>query len=183
MQIRQFLILASATAMAACSGNSPSLSPSPLGGQAPARMAVSHEHDHGVASTIISIVGSVGTASFMPNPAPVAPNTPIVWKNNDLVPHNLVLTDGVLSTPVGMIEPGASSLPVMMAGGTISYYCTLHPSMTGIVHDPAVPPPPPAVDPGAGPGPIPGPYPMPGPNPMPDPYPYPSPDDGYYDDY
>jgi plastocyanin len=119
------------------------------------------EHNH-AAATIISIVGSVGTTAYLPNPLQTAVGSMLVWMNSDLVPHNIVLSDG---TPVGHVNPGEMTPAIMMNTPTVGYHCTIHPSMTGVIGDPAIA--------------MPDPAPMPQP-PM-DSYPYPDPGDGYYD--
>ena len=86
----------------------------------------------------INIVGTFGTGAFAPNPLQAAIGNTIVWMNNDFVPHDIVLDNG---TPVGNIAPGQSSMPIPLATETVSYRCTIHPSMTGqIVPIPALPP-------------------------------------------
>ena len=125
----------------------------------------------------INVVGTFGTAAFAPNPLQAAIGNTIVWMNNDLLPHNIVLDNG---TPVGNIAPGQSSMPIPLATDTVSYRCTIHPSMTGQIVPPipALPPgePLPPSDPSQMPAPDPG-TPAP-PNPYGDDY-----DDGYEDDY
>jgi plastocyanin len=182
--LRRSVVLGSALLAAACGTSSPSVAPSPLGTSVPVRLgaiatpATQHEHNH-AAATVISIVGSAGTAAYLPNPLQVATGSMIVWMNVDLVPHNIVLSDG---TPVGTVNPGEMTPAVMMNTPTLSYHCTIHPSMRGTIADPAAVTPAPDV-PGATPE-IPGSTPMPDPMPMPpvdEYYPYPDPGDGYYD--
>ena len=117
----------------------------------------------------ISIVGSFGPTAYAPNPQQVAIGNTIIWVNNDFAPHNIVLADG---TPVGNLAPGQSSVPLTVVTETMTYQCTIHPSMTGqIVPIPPLVP----TDPSQVPVPDPSGMPMP----TPDPYGY---DDGY-DDY
>ena len=121
----------------------------------------------------IGIVGLIGPLSFVPNPLQAAIGNTIVWTNNDVLQHDIVLDDG---TPVGNLAPGQSSTPISLTTENASFHCTLHPSMTGqitpisIVVD-GLPVPPDGSQP-----------PMPDPSytPSPDPYSY---DDGYEDDY
>lgn len=117
----------------------------------------------------INVVGLLGPLSFVPNPLRASLGNTVVWTNNDLVQHDIVLDDG---TPVGNLAPGQSSAPITLITGTASYHCTIHPSMTG-----QITPPPPSGEV------LP---PDPSQSPMPDPYGSPSPDpydDGYEDDY
>lgn len=113
----------------------------------------------------ITVIGSFGNGAFAPNPLQAAIGNTIVWMNNDLVPHDIVLDDG---TPVGNLAPGQSSLPIALAVETAGYHCTVHPTMVGQVTtippaaptdpsqgpppDPTAPPPPPSDPYGDGDG-------------------------------
>ena len=57
----------------------------------------------------IGIVGLFGPLSFVPNPLQAAIGNTIVWTNNDVFQHNIVLDDG---TPIGNLAPGQSSAPI-----------------------------------------------------------------------
>jgi hypothetical protein len=120
----------------------------------------------------ISVVGLLGNLSFAPSPLQAAIGNTIIWTNNDVLPHDIVLDDG---TPVGNLSPGQSSLPFSLAVETVSYHCTIHPSMTGqIVPVMAVPTGEPLPS---------DPSQMPAPDPYGAPAPDPYGDDGYEDDY
>lgn len=86
----------------------------------------------------ISIVGSFGNLAFAPNPQQAAVGNLVVWANNDLVQHTIVLDDG---TPVGTLAPGQSSTPIALVAETTGYHCTVHPSMAGQIVPIAVVPP------------------------------------------
>jgi hypothetical protein len=97
----------------------------------------------------ITVVGTFGTAAFAPNPLQAAIGNTIVWTNNDFIVHDIVFDDG---TPVGMLAPGQSSMPIALVAETVGYRCTLHPSMVGqVVPIPVVDPNAPPVDPNAPP--------------------------------
>ena len=133
----RLFVLACATIAWSCSG-SPSLAPSALApaGPSPVGFGVrTHEEVLPVEPTTINIIGSVGTGAFMPNPLAAGTGSMLVWKNDDLAPHHIVLADG---TEVGTIGPGESTAPIAMSGATVGYYCTFHPSMTGVISDPSV---------------------------------------------
>jgi predicted small lipoprotein YifL len=119
----------------------------------------------------ISVVGLFGPLSFAPNPQHAAIGNTIVWMNNDVLPHDIVLDDG---TPVGNLAPGQSSVPIALTTETASYHCTIHPSMTGQI----TPLPIEGVPPDASQAPMPDPSGSPPPDPYGDGY-----DDGYEDDY
>jgi hypothetical protein len=123
----------------------------------------------------ISVVGLLQNLSFAPSPLQAAIGNTIVWMNNDIFPHDIVLDDG---TPVGNLAPGQSSAPIALMTETMTYHCTIHPSMTGQIV------PMPVLIPGEGlpadpsQSPVPDTPGQPSPNPYGDPY-----DDGYEDDY
>jgi plastocyanin len=110
----------------------------------------------------INVVGTFGSGAFVPNPLHAAIGNTIVWMNNDLVPHDIVLDDG---TRVGSLAPGQSSVPITLVTETAGYRCTFHPTMVGQVMPipaqaplPTDPSQPPAGDPPAGPMPPTDPY-------------------------
>ena len=92
----------------------------------------------------INIVGSFGSAAFVPNPIQAAVGNMIVWKNSDTTLHHIVLDDG---SEVGDVPPGASSAPMPLRSEAATYYCTIHPTMFGIIGDLSALPPPPSVPP------------------------------------
>jgi hypothetical protein len=84
----------------------------------------------------------------MPNPTTAAVGSTVIWTNNDVTRHHIVLFDGTI---VGDLAPGQSSAPVPVTTPTVGFTCTIHPSMIGTLYDPALaaPPmaePPPAYD-------------------------------------
>lgn len=94
-------------------------------------------------SVTISIVGSAGITAFSPNPLPASVGASVVWTNNDVTIHRIVLDDAA-GTLIGNMAPGESSAPIPVTEATVSYHCTLHPSMTGTIQDPAAAAPAPA---------------------------------------
>jgi plastocyanin len=95
----------------------------------------------------ISIIGSFGDVAFLPNPVQAAIGNMVVWMNDDVRIHHIVLDDG---TDVGDVMPGQASAPLPLAtADPIGYHCTLHPSMVGSINGvaPAPAPEPPAYYP------------------------------------
>ena len=90
---------------------------------------------------VIDIVGSFGPGAFMPNPTVAPMGHSIVWTNSDVTLHRIVLADGTL---VGDLLPGQTSEPIAVAAPSVTFLCTIHPSMVGTVLDPT------AVDPVTG---------------------------------
>jgi plastocyanin len=89
----------------------------------------------------INITGQGGRAAFNPNPATVAPGQLVMFKNNDVVAHHIILDDGTMQTTD--IAPGATSAAVAMGtSGSSSYHCSIHPGMVGGFNGTEVEPPP-----------------------------------------
>ena len=95
----------------------------------------------GQTNVTITITGQGGKLAFTPNPATIAAGQMVVFKNNDIVAHHVMLDDGTVQTPD--IAPGATSAPVAMAtGGSNTYHCTIHPGMVGGFNGAVAEPPP-----------------------------------------
>ncbi len=99
----------------------------------------------------IAITGTAGSGSFNPNPLSAAVGDRVVFRNDDGVTHRLVLD--ATSVEIGTLAPGQSSAPVSVTSASMTYHCTIHPSMVGTIGTvPAgtTPPPPPPPDDGGG---------------------------------
>ena len=89
----------------------------------------------------IAITGQGGKAAFTPNPATVSPGQLVVFKNNDVVAHHIILDDNTMQTTD--IAPGATSAAVAMGtSGSRTYHCSIHPGMVGGFNGAEVEPPP-----------------------------------------
>jgi plastocyanin len=95
-----------------------------------------------VATTVtITITGQNGKLAFNPNPATVDKGQLVVFKNNDVVAHHVMLDDGSIQT--ADIAPGATSAAVSMGtSGSSTYHCTIHPGMVGGFNGAQAEPPP-----------------------------------------
>jgi len=91
----------------------------------------------------INISGVKGKQSFSPNPASVPAGQQVIFKNNDVVTHRVVIDDRSLDT--GDIAPGASSQPLALGAVSKPYHCSLHPSMVGSLNAADTPDPPPCT--------------------------------------
>jgi plastocyanin len=114
------VVLAVAAALVAWScgggGGGTPTNPSPGGG--------------GTSTVTINITGQGGKAAFSPNPATVSAGQMVVFRNNDVEVHHVVLDDGTVQT--ADIPPGGTSAPVAMGtSGSLTYHCSLHPGMIG----------------------------------------------------
>jgi len=83
----------------------------------------------GTASVTITIVGQNGSQSFSPNPATIDSGQTVAWRNADSTTHHVVQDGGGFDT--GDIPPGATSAPIRVGNGAISYHCSIHPAMVG----------------------------------------------------
>jgi plastocyanin len=89
----------------------------------------------------VSIVGTNGNKSYVPNPVATASGDQVVFKNNDTTTtHHIVMDDG--SNDFGSLSPGASSAAKGVGIGG-NFHCTLHPSMVGSINGAVAPTPPP----------------------------------------
>jgi plastocyanin len=118
-------ILCSALSFAACGGDSPG-SPS----QTPTTPA---NPAPGSATTVSVVRGasSLTTTAFAPNPLTVAVGTTVTWVNNDVASHDATADNHAFAT--GNIAPGGSASATLSTAGRITYSCTIHPGMTGVI--------------------------------------------------
>ena len=69
--------------------------------------------------------------SFAPETVKVSVGTTVTWTNRDDIPHTVVSTDGVFKSKVQDTDEKFSY--TFTKAGTYSYYCSVHPKMTGKV--------------------------------------------------
>jgi len=69
--------------------------------------------------------------SFGPQTLTVPVGATVTWTNHDDIPHTVVSTDGVFKSKVRDTDETFSY--TFAKTGTYSYYCTIHPKMTGQV--------------------------------------------------
>ncbi len=123
------LVLAAAGLLAACGG----------GGSAPTSPSPSTGGSGSQTTVTINIVGVKGKLSFSPNPAEVKAGQLVVFKNNDIVTHHVMLDDGSLQT--ADIAPGATSAALPVGAANVAYHCNIHPTMVGSFNAAATPEP------------------------------------------
>jgi plastocyanin len=68
---------------------------------------------------------------FGPQAITVPVGTTVTWTNSDDIPHTAVSTDGVFKSKVMDTDERFSY--TFTKAGTYSYYCSVHPKMTGQV--------------------------------------------------
>ena len=68
--------------------------------------------------------------SFSPQAFTVPAGGTVTWTNRDSMPHTVTSTDNQFrKSPV--LKPGQSYSNTFAAAGTYSYFCSIHPRMTG----------------------------------------------------
>lgn len=70
--------------------------------------------------------------AFAPKEITVAPGTRITWINKDETPHTIASTDVPFTSKA--LDTNDQFSFTFDKPGDSSYFCTLHPFMTGIVH-------------------------------------------------
>jgi plastocyanin len=68
---------------------------------------------------------------FGPQTLTVPVGATVTWTNKDDIPHTSVSTDGVFKSKV--LDTDEKFSYTFTKAGTYSYYCTIHPKMTGKV--------------------------------------------------
>jgi plastocyanin len=70
--------------------------------------------------------------AFAPKEITVAPGTRITWTNHDETPHTVIASDGSFVSKA--LDTDDRFELTFTSEGDFSYFCSLHPFMTGIVH-------------------------------------------------
>jgi plastocyanin len=69
--------------------------------------------------------------SFGPQTLTVPVGATVIWTNRDDIPHTAVSTEGAFKSKV--MDTDEKFSYTFTKAGTYSYYCTIHPKMTGQV--------------------------------------------------
>src|SRR5918998_2543124 len=72
---------------------------------------------------------SIRDFSFQPAQLSVEPGTTVTWTNEGNEPHTVTADNALFDS--GVLYPGDSYSVRFDGMGTVSYYCTLHPFLTG----------------------------------------------------
>lgn len=70
--------------------------------------------------------------AFDPKEITVSPGTKITWTNRDETPHTVTSSDKTFSSKG--LDTADKFEHVFASEGDFSYFCTVHPFMTGVVH-------------------------------------------------
>ena len=68
---------------------------------------------------------------FEPSELTIQPGETVTWTNNGNHPHTVTADDGSFDS--GTLQPGESYSHTFPQAGTFSYFCEIHPFMTGSV--------------------------------------------------
>jgi plastocyanin len=71
--------------------------------------------------------------SFGPGTITVAVGTTVTWTNRDDIPHTVVSTDDPKSFKSKVLDTDEKFSYTFAKAGTYSYFCSVHPKMTGKV--------------------------------------------------
>ena len=112
--------------LAACGDSSTAPSPTPTPNPTP-----SPGSSGAMSISIVRGATTLTSTAYAPNPATVPVGTQVTWTNNDNTTHDSTAVDRSFST--GSIAPGASATVTLQKAGSITYYCTIHPGMTGTI--------------------------------------------------
>jgi plastocyanin len=77
------------------------------------------------------IEANIRQFSFQPNPLEVSTGTTVTWTNQDGAQHSVTGANGEFDS--GLFTQGQAFSFTFDGPGTISYFCTRHPSMQGTV--------------------------------------------------
>jgi plastocyanin len=117
-------VLTAAVSASRCGGGDSTTTPTTPGNTTPSTITV-------------SIVGTNGNKSYVPNPVPKATGEQVMFKNSDTITHRIVMDDN--SADFGNLSPGASSEAKAVTTG--NFHCTIHPSMVGSINGATAPDP------------------------------------------
>jgi plastocyanin len=70
--------------------------------------------------------------AFAPKEITIAPGTKIIWTNHDETPHTVTSNDKSFASKG--LDTDDKFEHTFSSEGDFTYYCTLHPFMTGVVH-------------------------------------------------
>jgi amicyanin len=96
--------------------------------KSPSARASSSNHDQPAAPPAAV---KIDNFSFTPQTLTIYVGTTVTWTNRDDIPHTAVSTEGVFKSKV--IDTDEKFSYTFTKAGTYSYYCTIHPKMTGKV--------------------------------------------------
>jgi plastocyanin len=88
-----------------------------------------HASAAGQGQAATSAAVKIDNFSFGPAAVTVPVGTTVTWTNQDDIPHTVVSTDGVFKSKA--LDTDDKFSFVFNKTGTYSYFCSIHPKMTG----------------------------------------------------
>lgn len=88
----------------------------------------------GVETVTVNIpagASGLGSAAFGENPFVISKSVQVTWVNNDTVEHTVTSDIGAFDS--GPITPGQTFSFIFREENNFSYFCKIHPSMTGMI--------------------------------------------------
>jgi plastocyanin len=85
------------------------------------------------ASSSSAVKVTISNYAFSPKSLTVSVGTTVTWTNEDSVPHTVTVTSGPVKFDSGLLQKGQSWSYTFRTAGSYSYYCSVHPDMTGSV--------------------------------------------------
>jgi plastocyanin len=85
----------------------------------------------GAQSSVAGAAVKIDNFVFGPQTLTVQVGTTVTWTNSDDIPHTAVSTDGVFKSKV--MDTDEKFSYTFTKPGTYSYFCSVHPKMTGKV--------------------------------------------------
>ena len=76
---------------------------------------------------------TIGNFAFKPSTLTVRAGTPLLWVNEDDVPHIVIGTDGDSPIKSQPLDTDDRYALVIQKPGTYKYFCTIHPHMVGTI--------------------------------------------------
>ena len=92
-------------------------------------LAIAPGPDRAIAQDAASV--DIVDFTFGPNSITITAGGTVTWTNSDSAPHTATGDGGSFDT--GTIDPGGSASITFDTPGTYSYFCSIHPDMTGTV--------------------------------------------------
>jgi plastocyanin len=130
-RVRALTLVLSLASLAACGGSSTSPSPNDGGSGSSGGGTGGGGSSSGTTISIVNGAFNLTTTAFNPNPITVPVGTTVTWRNNDSTTHDATADNKSFAT--GLISPGASASVTLSTAGRVTYYCTIHPGMTGTI--------------------------------------------------
>jgi len=130
---RGIATLATAVALAACSGTSATTGPATQGPQATQGPAATTAGSAVCTDSTGTTTVQATVANFQWGPVSAKVGDVITWTNSDTAPHKVALDDGSCTMSGNIAGSGGKASLVFSAAGTYPFHCSIHPNMKGTI--------------------------------------------------